>query len=71
MWKTIDTVPRDGMEVMIYLGTPYNQVRLAHWFEAWGNWQEGPDPDPAMDNYCGIGSGVPTHWMPLPSPPAS
>jgi hypothetical protein len=69
-WMPIASVPMDGSEILLYLGEPYNQVVKARWFDIWKNWIEGEFPDP-QDEYCGIGSRVPTHWMPLPDAPAT
>lgn len=69
-WKTIDTAPKDGSEILIYLGAPWNKPEKARWYEPWGNWQAGVIPsDPAREERFGIGSAIPTHWMPLPEPP--
>lgn len=68
-WRQIQSVPKDGSEVLLYLLAPYNRVAKARWFDVWKNWIEGEFPDP-QDEYCGIGSCLPTHWMPLPEAPA-
>jgi hypothetical protein len=69
-WQPIATVPMDGSEVLLYLQAPFNRVAKARWFDVWENWIEGEFPDP-QDEYCGIGSRVPTHWMHLPEAPAA
>jgi hypothetical protein len=69
-WRPIQSVPTDGSEVLLYLPAPYNRVVKARWFDVWENWIEGEFPDP-HDEYCGIGSRLPTHWMPLPTLPAA
>lgn len=68
-WEPIETAPKDGQEVLIYLRSPWSRVELARWFEPWGNWIQSGDPSPIDDEMYGIGSGVPSHWMPLPEPP--
>lgn len=72
-WQPIETAPKDGTQILIWISAAWTraQVRLVHWYDEWGNWQEGADPDPLTDEYCGIGSAVPTHWMPLPNPPVT
>lgn len=67
-WQTMATVPMDGSEVLLYLPAPYDRIVKARWFDLWENWIEGEFPDP-QDEYCGIGSRLPTHWMPLPDAP--
>lgn len=69
-WQSIDTAPKDGTEVLLFLGQPWSRVAKACWFAPWSNWQEGELPDVDQDEYCGIGSALPTHWMPLPEAPA-
>lgn len=69
-WQPIETAPRDGTEVLLFLGAPYNKTEKARWFVPWANWQTGDLPtDPDGEEYHGIGSKCPTHWMPLPEAP--
>lgn len=69
-WKPIDTAPKDGSEVLLYLGAPWLKIEKARWYAPWSNWQCGTIPaDPAREECYGIGSSVPTHWMPLPEGP--
>lgn len=70
-WLPVETAPKDGTDVLLYLGAPWNKVEKAYWFPLWENWQRSDDiPDPVRDEYCGIGSGIPTHWQPLPPAPS-
>lgn len=70
-WQPIETAPRDGTVVLLWLGAPWCEVRMAKWFAPWGNWQDPESSvDPARDEYCGIGMNLPTHWQPLPAAPA-
>jgi len=69
-WQPIETAPKDGTPILLALRAPWSRIALARWFEPWRNWQEGEHlPDPNIDDFCGIGSAVPTHWQPLPAPP--
>lgn len=69
-WQPIETAPKDGTEVLLYLDAPWSKIEKARWYEPWKNWQVGEIPeDPIRDEYCGIGSSIPTHWMPLPASP--
>lgn len=71
-WRPIETAPKDGSEVLLYLGTPWSKIEKARWYAPWSNWQCGVIPsDPAREEMYGIGSAVPTHWMPLPVAPIS
>lgn len=67
-WLPIETAPKDGSEMLLWLPAPYNRMEKARWFDLWENWQLGDFPDDS-DEYCGIGSALPTHYMPLPSAP--
>jgi hypothetical protein len=68
-WLPIEKAPKDGTEVFLWLQAPFNRIEKARWFDLWENWQLGEFPD-AMDEYCGIGSKVPTHYMPIPAAPS-
>ena len=69
-WEPIETAPKDGREVLLWLGSPWSNAEKARWYEPWGNWQVGDIPrDPTREEMCGIVSSVPTHWQPLPPPP--
>lgn len=70
-WQPIDTAPKDGTEVLLYLRAPWAKVEKACWFDLWENWQRGDEFPESDDEYCGIGSEIPTHWMPLPAPPCA
>jgi hypothetical protein len=68
-WRPISEAPKDGRPVLLWLRAPYNEMRVARWYEPWGNWQEGEFPtDPEGDELTGIGAAVPSHFM-LPEPP--
>jgi len=84
-WKPIETAPKDGSEIILFCpkgdGTPGMTFRVTSgsWFippvggsisdpevdedvpPAWLSWDGGFSEETMM----------PTHWMPLPSPPAS
>lgn len=55
-WQTIDTAPKDGTEVLLWLG---DDVALGYWRE----------DAQAFDSEVGWIRPMPTHWMPLPDPP--
>lgn len=69
MWKPIDTAPKDGRSVLLFI-TPDCIVSGNNDLNLLGStaprdewWHVSPD---------GIAypiEGPPTHWMPLPSPP--
>lgn len=53
-WRPIETAPKDGTELLIF--DPVDGPARAHW--STHNW------------YAGTYVAAPTHWMPLPAPPA-
>lgn len=67
-WLPIETAPKDGSEVLLWLPAPYKRIAKVRWFDLWENWQEGEFPSD-QDEYCGIGCQLPTHYMPLPAAP--
>ena len=67
-WQPIETAPKDGTRIIIFMGAPWARIVTVRWFDLWENWQEGDFPED-HEEYCGIGSEVPTHWMPLPPAP--
>ena len=72
VWQPIETAPKDGRHILLWLPEPWGLVEKARWYGPWNNWQVGAIPaDPMREEYFGLGSSVPTHWMPLPSPPLS
>jgi hypothetical protein len=69
-WQPIETAPKDGTQLLLYCGDEWCGILVGHygelitWDDITGNeevetcWQSG------LEKYC------PTHWMPLPKPPA-
>jgi hypothetical protein len=68
-WQPIETAKKDGVKVLLWLRKPYRRVTIASWFDPWGVWIEDGDEPVIGDDMFGIGSAVPSHWMPLPEPP--
>ena len=68
-WQPIETAPKDGTDILLWLGEPFNQTRLAGFCRHWGTWVEEEPNDFLNEEIFGIGCNVPTHWMPLPEPP--
>lgn len=55
-WKTIDSAPKEEMRDLIVFN---GEVRHGQWWE--GYW---------IDSFQEYMEPQPTHWMPLPHPPA-
>ena len=56
-WQPIETAPKDGAIVLVFIG---GIMGTGFWDDEVDDWE-----------LCGylIGSAKPTHWMPLPDPP--
>lgn len=72
-WRPIDTAPIDGTIVWLYCS---DNVQREGWFETGRNfdqpfndWTSGWETQGEYD--VGYNSISPTHWMPLPEPPAT
>lgn len=66
-WQPIETAPKDGTEVLLWLRAPWSRVEQLCWREEIGGWLvKGIDPKDA-EGMCG--ALVPTHWMRLPAAP--
>ena len=74
-WRDIESAPKDGTRILIAGGTrqhpdsmggpePISQPYIAHWDDLWKQWEGNPVSH--SDCY----SHEPTHWRPLPEPPA-
>lgn len=69
-WQPIDTAPKDGSWVLLWLPSPRSYLVKARWLDSeeyvddiWHEWQQQ-----GGDRVRCILPG-PTHWMPLPKPP--
>ncbi len=58
-WQPIETAPKDGTQVLLWIGGHSEPWAQTGFFEG-GYW---------LDSYEGIDLSSPTHWMPLPPPP--
>jgi hypothetical protein len=74
-WRTMETAPKDGTQILICGGTFTNDLCFGGPFEFRGPtivyWCDGGwcgDNAGAHDSYCWH---TPTHWIPLPEPPVS
>jgi len=63
-WQPIETAPKDGTFVLLWLGPHWETAEVLQWSEEENAW---------IDRHHGalIGSLVPTHWQPLPTPPTA
>lgn len=80
-WQPIETAPKDGTRVMLWRGFishgSWSEMIIAEWHDGewlWPDPRENPSTHGEWTDYdlidgYGDASG-PTHWMPLPTPPA-
>lgn len=67
-WEPIESAPRDGTEFQAWMGYWEPRCRInpdTEAFEIWGRVDYDQD---GWDTYLHL---APTHWMPLPEPPAT
>ena len=67
-WMPIDTAPKDHAEVIIFVPGNAPPVFTAMFVYDWSCSVEGRLAP--QDDYFGDPHIEPTHWMPLPKPPA-
>lgn len=61
-WKTIDSAPRDGKEILVAYGHQGFVKKLVNYNTLYGYWQSKGVPELGLETNA-------THWMPLPAPP--
>jgi hypothetical protein len=64
-WQTMDTAPKDGTMVLLFV-PDFHKVVTAWFCKATGLW---PADEPVNEGGEACNVGLPTHWMPLPGPP--
>jgi hypothetical protein len=68
-WQPIETAPKDGTFVMLWVGGDYpaHCARFEIWKDGSAGW--------VASNHGGVWTcvqfGTATHWMPLPAPPVT
>jgi len=58
-WREIESAPKDGTCILVGVAGDADSTRLV-WWQDWGKWFDGVS---SLDD-------PPTHWRPLPAPPA-
>ncbi len=62
-WQSTETAPKDGTEILLKIPLQGRDYVSAYWFDrSIGFWRN-------RTNHW-ISPDTPTHWMPLPKPPA-
>lgn len=67
-WRPIETAPKDGRYILIWLGNPWGKIISAKWHAPWATWLKEVPGVEDCDRY-GIGDEESTYWTPLPEPP--
>lgn len=60
--------PKDGREILIYIPYAGGRIEKVKYSVEWDVWVT-QEPDYKFDEFYGIGTLVPTHWMNLPEFP--
>jgi hypothetical protein len=68
-WQPIETAPRDGTKFDLWIERDSYRVTDAYWSDLQGWWCTDGDYGPEEPLPLAI-VPAPTHWMPLPAPPA-
>jgi hypothetical protein len=69
-WKTIDTAPRDGTAILVFVECQgWDVVGWARWADYSG--VKGWMPYGFSDIPGVLGLANPSHWQPIPSPPTA
>ena len=71
-WQPIETAPRDGTSLLLWCPHYKRPIRVGT-YEIWEDFSHGQSV--SKREYWSIGTFdslevLPTHWMPLPEPPA-
>jgi hypothetical protein len=66
-WQPIETAPKDGTRLLVWANNLWREPAIAYWSRS------GPlNPPCWVGGHCHVGHiDQPTHWMPLPTPPAA
>jgi hypothetical protein len=72
-WQPIDTAPKDGTAILAHLvyrdGCEHDAMTI-RWHEPWQQWVMSGCTIGIQNNATDEDNLDPTHWMPLPEPPA-
>jgi hypothetical protein len=79
-WQPIETAPRDGTEVLVFVDCATVRIIRLAWWDDGSLWDhhgaESPEADRGWWSYDTSvtqtkleGATAPTHWMPAPEPP--
>lgn len=71
-WQPIETAPKDGTKILVF--TIHGELELSDWYKIetpeYVEVSEGLYRKEMREFSSGWNSNHPTHWMPLPEPPA-
>ncbi len=66
IWQPIETAPRDGCFVLVYVAEPFSDSTQQICVSVWDSDLDGWMTDLPAGGWDFVD---PTHWMPLPEPP--
>ncbi len=72
-WQPIDTAPKDGTEVLLFIPNWNNDVKIGNWCDTveldYGKVRRDRKYWYAGHSYGMAPDPKPTHWMPIPKSP--
>jgi hypothetical protein len=66
-WQPIETAPKDGTNILLWWPMQFHCALTGHWANKWNPWIGWKVSGWSHDMF----KTEPTHWMPLPNPPAA
>ncbi len=73
-WQPIETAPKDGTDVLLFLPEAEPPIRIGHYLN--GQLIQDGEVVSSLQYWCSYDGAVrmrrkitPSHWMPLPPPP--
>lgn len=70
-WQPIETAPKDGTLILCFYPDRHGHDRYSLRYWSTGDWRSSGRKEGWCDQYRQLRSIDPTHWMPLPPPPAA
>lgn len=68
-WRPIATAPKDGQHILVWAGT--EPVIARYWVGSEPTTHSHAYPWQAVGRAESLRADIPTHWQPLPEPPAA
>ena len=71
-WQPIETAPKDGTVILLYSPEKWDSdgMWIGWWFDEGDSREHGWYDSESASHKASFLNGEPTHWHPLPEPPA-